>query len=84
MATAKEFVEFWLENSVHPDEQFAVRRGQPEVEELVRRLLVAAESQGFTRQQIEVELGGDISAHIRESIESQNTAEDARRKLDRP
>ena len=78
MATAKEFVEFWLENSVHPDEQFAVRRGRVEVQQLADNLVRAAEGQGFSKQQIEAELGGDIYEYIRASIDRQNKAEDQR------
>ena len=53
MATAKEFVEFWLQNSVHADEQFGARRGRVEVDQLVDNLVRAAEAQGFTRQQLD-------------------------------
>jgi hypothetical protein len=49
-----------------------------EVERLVESLVHAAEAQGFTRKQVEDELGGDIHALIRASIDRQNEAEDAR------
>ncbi|WJR77356.1 hypothetical protein [Bradyrhizobium sp. NP1] len=75
MATAKEFVDFWLDNSVHADESFGVRRGRIEVERLVEGLLRAAEAQGFSKEQVEAELGGDIYAHIRARIDRQNEAE---------
>ena len=78
MATPKEFVEFWLENSVHPDEQFGLRRGRPPVQQLADNLIRAAEDQGFSKQQIEAELGGDIFAYIRFSIDQQNDAEHER------
>jgi hypothetical protein len=78
MATAKDFIEFWLENSVHPDERFGARRGHLNVERLVDNLIRAADGQGFTKQQMEAELGGDIHAYIRHSIERQNNAEDQR------
>ena len=80
MATVKEFVEFWLENSVHADEQLAARRGREDVERLVDNLVRAGEDQGFTKQQMEAELGGDLYAHIRASIDSQNKSEIKRRK----
>lgn len=82
MSTAREFVEFWLKNSVHADEQFGVRRGRPEIEELVRRLLTAARDQGFAQEQIEAQLGGDIYDYIRSSIDSQNAQETSRLKRD--
>lgn len=71
MAAGKEFVEFWLENSVHADEQFGAKRGRGEVDQLVESLVHAAEAQGFTREQVEDELGNDIHAFIRASIDRQ-------------
>ena len=78
MASAKEYVEFWLENSVHADEQFAARRGRVEVSRLAENLVRAAEAQGFTRKQMEDELGGDIDAFIRARIDRQNESQDER------
>jgi hypothetical protein len=78
VATAKEFVEFWLENSVHADEPLGTRRGRPEVQQLAENLVRAAEAQGFARQQIEAALGGDIYDFIRASIDRQNKAEGSR------
>ncbi|WP_212023333.1 hypothetical protein [Bradyrhizobium tropiciagri] len=67
---------------MHADEQFSVRRGRPEIEELVRRLLTAAKDQGFAQEQIEAQLGGDIYDYIRSSIDSQNAQETSRLKRD--
>jgi hypothetical protein len=78
VATAKEFVEFWLQNSVHADERFGVRRGRESVQHLADNLVRAAEAEGFTKAQIKAELGGDIFAYIRTSIDRQNAQEDAR------
>lgn len=77
MATAKEFVEFWLDTSVHPDEEFGTRRGRDAVEELVDNLVRKAEEQGFTKGEIEAEIG-DLYDHIRASIDRQNRDEDKR------
>jgi hypothetical protein len=82
VATIKEFVEFWLNNSVHADEQFSARRGHLEVEKLASNLVTAAEAQGFSRDQVEAELGGDIHGFIRNSIDSQNADETTRLKKD--
>ena len=79
MATVKDFVEFWLENSVHADEQFGPRRGRADIQELVDRLVRFAEGQGSTRPQIEAEIG-DLSQYIRASIDRQNTEQAARLK----
>lgn len=78
MTTAKEFVEFWLNVSVHADEQEGPRRGHAAVQQLADNLLNAAREQGFSKEQIEAELGGDIEAHIRASIDRQNVAEETR------
>lgn len=74
VANVKEFVEFWLQNSVHPDEQFGLRRGREGVQHLVDSLLRAAEGQGFNRAQIEAELG-DPYEYIRASIDRQNATQ---------
>ena len=77
MASAKEFVEFWLENSVHPDEQFGPKRGREAVQRLADNLVRAAEERGFTQAQMEAEIG-NLYDFIRASIDQQNQAEDAR------
>ena len=82
MASAKEFVEFWLQNSVHPDEQFGPRRGRAAVQRLADNLVRAAEEQGFTKAQMEAEIG-DLYTFIRGSINRQNKAEDDRLARDR-
>jgi hypothetical protein len=82
VATAREFVDFWLLNCVHPDEYLGVRRGRLAVQQLADNLIRAAEGEGFTRTQIEVELGGSIYDHIRRSIDRQNAAEDLRLRKD--
>jgi hypothetical protein len=45
-------------------------------------LIQAAEAEGFTRGQIEAEIGGDIAGYIRASIDAQNKAEDERLRND--
>jgi hypothetical protein len=77
VATIKEFVEFWLENSVHADEPLGPRRGRADIQELVDRLVRFAEGQGYSKPQIEAEIG-DLHKYIRASIDQQNTDEAAR------
>ena len=81
MTDVREFVDFWLTNSVHADEQMVGRRGREAVVKLADRLVVAASYQGFSKQQVEAELG-DIRAYIRASIDIQNVSETARLRLD--
>lgn len=82
MTAAREYVDFWLKNSVHADEEFVARRGRDAVQILADRLISAAKEQGFDRSQMETELG-DIFAYIRNSIDTQNIDETARLKSDR-
>ncbi len=77
MANAEEFIKFWLENSVHADEQYGIRRGRFEIEKLAGQLLMAAEEQGFTKAQMEAEIG-NVHDYIRNSIDRQNTEEQKR------
>ena len=81
MTTPRIFVEYWLTNSVHADEQMSARRRRDVVQGLADRLILAAKDQGFDQSQIEAEIG-DIYTYIRASIDSQNITETARLKLD--
>ena len=81
ISTAKEFVEFWLQNSVHSDEQMTGRRGRAAISKLADRLVVSAEHQGFTKQHIEAEIG-DIYTYIRTSVDAKNAVETTRLRLD--
>lgn len=78
MATVREFVDFWIANSVHADETFGPHRGQSEVQELVDRFVSAARDQGFTEADIEHEVG-DIYEHLRALINRLNDQEQRRR-----
>jgi hypothetical protein len=80
MTAAREFVDFWFTNSVHPDEQLSARRRREGVQGLADQLVIAASGQGLTREQIEAEIG-DIYAYIRTGIDFQNVTETARLKL---
>lgn len=80
VTTPRVFVEYWLANSVHADEQMTARRRRDAVQGLADRLIFAAKDQGFDRAQIEAEIG-DIYTYIRASIDSQNITETARLKL---
>jgi hypothetical protein len=53
------------------------KRGRAEAD----RLVAAANYQGFTKQQMEVEIG-DICGYIRASIDTQNVSETARLRLE--
>jgi cyanate lyase len=78
MTTAKEFVDFWLDVSVHADEQEGPRQAQAAVQHLADNLINAARDQGFSKEQVESELGDDLEAYIRASIDRQNVDEATR------
>ena len=78
MTTAKEFVDFWLDVSVHADEQNGPRQKPAAVQHLADNLINAAREQGFSKEQIESELGDDLEAYIRASIDRQNVDEETR------
>jgi len=60
--------------------KYRPRRGRTEIQQLADNLVRAAEGQGFSREQMEAEIGGDIYAFIRASIDLQNADETARLK----
>jgi hypothetical protein len=81
MPAAREFVDFWLENSVHADEQMSARRGREHIQQLTDRLVTAADGEGFTRTQIESEIG-DLFAYIRARVDFKNAGESTRWRRD--
>ena len=47
-AKAREFIDFWIENSVHAVEQFRTRGASQDVSDLTARLIENAEAQGIS------------------------------------
>lgn len=80
MATAREFLDFWVENSVHADEAFSPRRGDEAFAELAQRLVVAAQAEGFSAAEIEAETGADIRSYIKKLVGQRNAGEATRLK----
>jgi hypothetical protein len=62
MEQAKEFVEHWLESLS------AVQRDSAEVRHLVNNVVWAARTKGFTKAQMEAELGSDIYDFVHANI----------------
>ena len=77
MTKAKEFLDFWIENSVHAAEQYGHRGSGIELRELVDRCVEMARTQGFSLHDLENEVG-DLSAFIRTLLAKANKDEDAR------
>lgn len=74
----REFIDFWVENSVHATEQSGATGAEQHVPELVRRLVEMAESEGLTQNQLESQVG-DLPAYLREKLERANEVEKDRR-----
>jgi hypothetical protein len=74
---AREFVEFFVKNAVHEDEQLRPRQGVSAIDQLVHRCLTMAETQGIPKADIEAEFG-DLSDYFRSVIDEKNADEKAR------
>ena len=73
-AAVREFIDFWIENSIHAAEQDGDTGATQNVDELVRRCVDMAKGQGITEAEMQAEVG-DIAAHIREHLKAANRAE---------
>ena len=76
---AREFIDFWVENSIHAVEQYRTAGASQDVAELTRRLIEAAKGQGTSEADLRAEIG-DIAAYIEELLRAVNKAESERRK----
>lgn len=76
---AREFVDFWVENSVHATEQFGAVGAEQRAAELARRCLEMAASQGLSKSDIDKAVGGDLTAYLVEKLAAANQSEKDRR-----
>ncbi|UFW46545.1 MULTISPECIES: hypothetical protein [Bradyrhizobium] len=79
MATAREYIDFWTENSVHAAEQYRTGGATQDARELVRRLVDGANEQGISEDALREEVG-DLVEYVRDKLKSANQAENDRRK----
>ncbi|MCP3395405.1 hypothetical protein NLM27_42565 [Bradyrhizobium sp. CCGB12] len=79
MSKAREFVDFWTENSIHAVEQYRTAGASQDVAELSRRLIEAAKGQGISEADLQAEIG-EIPDYIEDRLKAANDAERARRK----
>ena len=75
---AREFIDFWVENSIHAVEQYRTAGASQDVAELTRRLIEAAKGQGISEADLRAAIG-DIAAYIEELLRAVNRAESERR-----
>jgi hypothetical protein len=78
VSKAREFIDFWVENSVHAVEQHRTAGASQDVAELTRRLIEAAKGQGISEADLQAEIG-DISDYVGEKLKAANMAESERR-----
>ena len=77
MSKALEFIDFWVENSIHPAEEFQAPGASQDDAELTSRLVAAAKEQGISETDLQREIG-DIRGYIRDKLSAANKAERAR------
>lgn len=78
VADAREFIDFWIENSVHADDDDRRKSGDADrLGDLVNRCLDMAASQGLSQAQIEAEVG-DLRAYLKGKLAGANVREAAR------
>jgi hypothetical protein len=70
-AAVREFIDFWIENSIHAAGRDGNSGATQNVDELVRRCVDMANGQGITEAEMQAEVG-DIAAHIREQLKAAN------------
>jgi len=74
---AREFIDFWIQNSVHAAERPGNVGASQDVAELTRRCREMAEREGISNQSIRDEVG-DLAEYIRSKLDAANMAEKER------
>jgi hypothetical protein len=73
-ANAREFIDFWVQNSVHAAEPFGARGAEQNTAELTRRCTEMAASLGLSEADLEAEVG-DLEAYIKQKLAAANKLE---------
>ena len=79
---AREFVDFWIENSVHATELYGMPGSEQDAGRLAARCFEMAQSQGISEEAIKAEFG-DLTAYIQSQVKVANLTEGERRKRER-
>jgi hypothetical protein len=78
MAKAREFLDFWMQNSIHAAEQFGTPGASQLPSELKDRCIKMAENEGLSQADLEAEVG-DISEYIKIALADANAKEKGRK-----
>ena len=76
-STAREFLDFWIENSIQASEQYGSRGGAQKARDLADRCVNMAETQNVTLADIESEVGS-LAEYIHSKMTSAQKTEDGR------
>ncbi|WP_441259898.1 hypothetical protein AB7008_28950 [Bradyrhizobium sp. 521_C7_N1_3] len=79
MSKVREYIDFWVENSVNAAEQYSTPGASQNVHDLVRRLVEGASGQGISEEAMTNEVG-DLTKYIRDKLSAANKAEKDRSK----
>ena len=74
---AREYINFWIENSVHAAEQFRAEGASQDAAELVRRLVEGAKGEGISEKALRDEVG-DLTEYVTTKLRAANKAEEDR------
>jgi hypothetical protein len=78
VSKAREYIDYWIENSVHAAEEFRTAGASQDVSELVQRLIQGAKDQGITERSMRSEVG-DLAEYVLGKLRAANKAEGDRR-----
>ena len=76
---AREYIDFWIENSVHAVEQLRTPGASQDVSILVERLIEGARGQGINEKAMREEVG-DLTEYVHAKLAAANKSEADRRK----
>jgi hypothetical protein len=72
-AKAREFIDYWIKNSVHATERYGSAGAEPDVTELTRRCIAMAAEQGITETAMR-DVVGDIASYIADKLKAADKA----------
>jgi hypothetical protein len=80
---AREFIDFWIENSVHATEEHGGAGSEQSAAVLAERCVEMAGSIGITRQELDAEVG-DLVTYLHTQVKAANQRERDRPDRSRP